>query len=144
MIRHAIISGSDVINIVEYATDISGQTPPGMEAPFVAERDDAGASPGWRYADSQFVDPNPPAPVPARRTITRASFLGLFTQAELISISAASRSDDAINVWLITAQAHDAIDLDDALTGEGLDALVSAQLLTVDRKSAILANEPPA
>ena len=65
MIRHAIIDSSQtpapVINVVEYETDITGETPPGFAEPLRALATyDTPVSPGWVYDGTTFYDPNPP------------------------------------------------------------------------------------
>lgn len=77
--RHAIVDGEDVVNVVDYDEDISGQTPPGMEAPLMARLDAAGVvSPGWHYVDGAFVDPTPaPSPAPVTLITKRQMLLWL-------------------------------------------------------------------
>lgn len=70
--------------------------------------------------------------------ITKSAFLARFTSAEMTLISGAARANDTVNVWLITAQAAEAIDLTNPETKAGLDALVAAGLITGARETQIL------
>jgi hypothetical protein len=84
------------------------------------------------------------APVAVPSTVvSKSAFLALFTSAELTGIATAAQTTPAVNVWLITAEAYDTINLADPLTKSGLDALVAGGLLTSARETAILANQPP-
>lgn len=103
----------------------------------------SGASDEQKAAAQAVVTAFDPVTVVVPNNITKPAFLALFTSAELLAISAATRTSDTINIWMITAQAHDMIDLSDPLTKQGLDALVTAGLITSDRETAILANQPP-
>lgn len=87
--------------------------------------------------------PDPAPSLPPTTIVTRAAFLALFTSAEMLAIASAAQTTPAINVWLITAQAHDVINLNDALTKAGLDAMVAAGILSAPRETAILANQSP-
>jgi hypothetical protein len=60
--RYAIISGTDVINAIDYDTAPSNP-PPGFENPIIAVQSDT-AGPGWTYVGGQFVAPPVPAPTP--------------------------------------------------------------------------------
>ncbi|HZT90239.1 MAG TPA: hypothetical protein VFA12_20030 [Stellaceae bacterium] len=104
-------------------------------------------NPMWRCYQEWLAAGNQPVPAPAApvtKIVSRSVFLSLFTTAELVAISGAARTNDAVNVWLITAEAADSIDLAAAKTKAGLDALVAAALLTGAREAAILAGQPPA
>lgn len=95
----------------------------------------------WTCYHAWLAAGNTPLPAPAAPVITsisKSAFLKRFTPTELTGISAAARQNDTVNVWLITAQAYDQIDLSDPLTKQGLDALVTAGLLTGDREMVIL------
>src|SRR5207248_11239052 len=67
MIRHAIIDsaqGNLVVNIIDYPADISGQTPPGMQPPLMAQADLAGrVGPGFTFRNGVFTAPPEPPPV---------------------------------------------------------------------------------
>lgn len=88
----------------------------------------------WLEGNTPAAAAVPPKPT----VISRAAFLARFEQSELIAIATAAQTDAAIHVWLIIAQAQDAIDLTAAETKAGLDALVTATLFTADRETAIL------
>lgn len=49
-----------VVNVIMYDTNIDGQVPPGMQAPFKAKCGDVGAaSPGWSWDGTKFIEPAP-------------------------------------------------------------------------------------
>lgn len=58
MDRYAIVKDGIVVNVIEYESQPS-EPPPGFEEGHVAIQADQ-ISPGWHYADGQFVNPNPP------------------------------------------------------------------------------------
>src|SRR5579863_6838765 len=62
----------------------------------------------WQFYQlwAEHNTPGAAAPAPsAASVVSKAQFLALFSAAELTQISAAARSSDAVNVWLITALA---------------------------------------
>ena len=93
---------------------------------------------GWAVSGGKLVAHVPPAPVPQPITIlSPRAFLARFTDAETLAIFTAAQSNVSIMIWKDKALAGD-IDLTDPLTAAGLEALVSAGLLTEARKAAIL------
>ncbi len=75
--------------------------------------------------------------------LTQSEFIELMTTAEYAGICAAAITNPQVFTWLITALSKTYIDLSDPLTAAGLDFLVSVNLLTAARVTAILANQPP-
>lgn len=100
--RHAIIdpAAAIVLNVVEYDEDISGQTPPGFEAPIVAEADPSGyVAPGWHWVDGAFVDPSPPPPADTRPPAFIArDFLALLTADDYAAIQTAITGSSALGL----------------------------------------------
>jgi len=68
--KYAIVKDGVVVNVIEYEAQPS-TPPPGFEAGHVAIQADR-VSPGWRYANGTFTNPNPPEVVemPAPKSLT--------------------------------------------------------------------------
>jgi hypothetical protein len=102
---------------------------------WVEAGDAAGIAPYTTRQDSSaFVS----APA-ARRVIPPLEFLQRFTAAERTTIRAAAAASPELADWIDQARFAREIDLDAPTTAAGLDALVGAGLLPVDRKAAVLA-----
>jgi hypothetical protein len=86
----------------------------------------------------------PADPIPIITTVTKSQFLALFEPAELLAIATAAQTNPAVNVWLITAQAVENVDLANEETISGLNALATAELLTTARVAVILTVPSPA
>ncbi len=71
--------------------------------------------------------------------ITKLSFLNRFTTTETATILAASDSVPAIRVYLFKLQLAESLDLCDAETIAGVNALEAAGLLAIGRAAEILA-----
>lgn len=87
---------------------------------------------GGALAQAAPVTLSNPVQIPA------LAFLNRFTAAEETAIAAAALTNASILIWLTKAGAAQMINLTDATTKAGLDALVAAGLLTADRAAAIL------
>ncbi|MCX8003357.1 MAG: hypothetical protein N2688_00115 [Burkholderiaceae bacterium] len=87
----------------------------------------------WLDAWTAAADPASP------RVIAPLEFLLRFTFAERAAIRAAAAVSPELADWIDRARFAREIDLDSPLTAAGLDALVAAGLLTVERKAAVLA-----
>ena len=74
-------------------------------------------------------------------TVTFREFMALFTPAEQSAI--VNSTDTQVKIILLQASAG-AITLGDPVVKTDLDYLVSLGLITADRETAILANQPPA
>ena len=86
-------------------------------------------------APEGYVNPTPPPPT----TITKAAFLArIVATGQLPAIAAAASSNASVNVWLITAQSFENIDLTDPETIQGVQFLVSQNLLTAAQATQIL------
>lgn len=66
-------------------------------------------------------------------------FLDLFTEAEQLAVAAAAMSSAPVKLWYDRVLAATYITLDDPRVESGLDALVSAGLLSPQRKAAVMA-----
>jgi len=61
MDRYAIVKDGVVVNVIEYEAQPT-TPPPGFEEGHVAIKADR-VSPGWKYENGKFFDPNPPEPI---------------------------------------------------------------------------------
>ncbi len=99
---------------------------------------------GWSYVDNQFVAPvvETPTPVELPKKITRLAFLNRFTDAEAVAIDLASIGATpeaaSIRLYLKKVDAATYIDLDDASTRSGVQALETIGLLGTGRALEIL------
>lgn len=106
----------------------------------------AAATPAQRKAAAAVVAAfDIAAPVYKRRGLSYGEFEALFTNDELDRVTAAAAGGNAqIFRWLLRASGAPKIDLDDASVVTGLDLLVSAHLLTTERRARVSAGMPPA
>lgn len=79
--------------------------------------------------------PTPPPPPPI---ITKIAMLTRLTDAEYVGILAAAKTDVEIEGWLGRFNAANTINLDDQRTKDGIALLVTKNLLTQARATAIL------
>ena len=80
-------------------------------------------------------EPTPPAPPPI---ITKIAMLTRLTDAEYVGILAAAKTDVEVEGWLGRFNAANTINLEDSRTVEGINLLVTKNLLTQARATAIL------
>lgn len=85
------------------------------------------------------ADPADPLPPQPAKQFTSLEFLDLFTEEEHLAIVVASSQSAPVKLWYDRMLAASFITLDDPRTEVGLEALVSASLLTAERKTVILA-----
>jgi hypothetical protein len=92
---------------------------------------------GWTYNGSTF---SPPAPAPDTRPpiITRLAFRYRMTDEEYVGILNAAKTDVSVAAWVETFNIVSQVNLNDPRTKSGLDMMVSKNLLTADRETAIL------
>lgn len=57
MNKYAIIKNETVVNVVEYESQ-PNNPPPGFEDGYIAIQEDK-VSPGWKYVNNEFFNPNP-------------------------------------------------------------------------------------
>ena len=84
------------------------------------------------------ADPNDPLTW-GKHVIPAQYFRERFTVAEQVGIIAASHSDDEVKNFYDHLQMSRFVDLSKQLTANGLDLLISKQLLDADRKAILLA-----
>lgn len=93
--------------------------------------------PGWIYEDGVFLPPM--LPVDNRPPIiTKSAFRFRMTDAEYIGILQAAKTDVEVQAWVETFNMVSQIDLDNQRTKEGIENLVSKNLLTQERSTEIL------
>jgi len=95
--------------------------------------------PGYRYEDGRFVAPV----VPRAAVVDLRSFFRLFTRDEVLAIASRRATDPDIEFFWTLLTLGQTVDLGHADTASGLDMLVSKQLITTERRAAVLANESP-
>lgn len=128
-----------------YADEIHGDSIPANAVEITTEQYQAllaGQSSGKLIqADADgypiLVDP-PPAPPAPPPNFTSLEYLDLFTEAEQLAVATAAMNNAAMKLWYDRMLAANFITLADERTEAGLDALVTAGLLTSARKSAIV------
>lgn len=80
------------------------------------------------------ADPPPPAPP---KQFTSLEFLDLFTESEQLAVATAAMQSAQVKLWYDRTLAAMSITLADPRTEAGLEALVTAGLLTAERKAEI-------
>lgn len=109
--------------------------------------DDAANGDGW--IDGRLVKPEPPAPVeptvpePVYPKVSPVEFKLLFSSAERVAIKSARATDPVIDDFMDIVEdprlTH--VDLGLKSTQDALSYMVSANLLTVERRAQILAGQ---
>lgn len=87
-------------------------------------------------------DPSAAAPPPSVH-LSFLEFMDLFTEAEQIAIAGAAMADVPTKLWYDRAVGAQFIDLADARLTAGLQAMVSAGLLTSARRNRVLKGLAP-
>lgn len=82
--------------------------------------------------------PRPAPPAPPKQ-FTSLEFLDLFTDEEQLAVASAAMSTAQVKLWYDRMLAASFVSLSDPRTSAGLQALVSAGLLTQVRRNAIVA-----
>lgn len=84
----------------------------------------------------QPADPAPPA---APRTCTPLEFIERFTEAEQLAVVTAAMQVPALRLWYDKLMAAQQVVEDDPRLAAGIDALVSAGLITQQRRDEVMA-----
>jgi hypothetical protein len=102
--------------------------------------DDVNPRPGptWTYDGSTFSPPPPPPPLP--NIITKLAMIDRFTETEYEGVLTAAKTDVQVQGWLDRFNVSNQINLDDSRTVNGINLLVSKNLLTQERGQEILTN----
>lgn len=127
MKRFAIIQNGTVTNIVvaEESMDAGWiQNPP------------APVSVGWNYGGGKFTEPDKKDPSSVK--ITKLAFRNRFTFYEKVLIETAAEGDATVRVLLKDQEAATFIDLARLDTQQGVQLLVSKNLITTERADTVL------
>lgn len=103
----------------------------------------AEVGPGWVQSGPGFSAPEAAAPV-SRTRFSFLEFMDLFTEAEQLAIAGAAMTNVATKLWYDRAVGAQFIDLTDARLTAGLEAIVTAGLLTSARRTRVLKGLAPA
>ena len=79
-----------------------------------------------------------PLPPPTPKQFTSLEFLDLFTDAEQLAVASAAMASAQVKLWYDRMLAASFVSLSDPRTSAGLQALVTASLITQARMDAIL------
>lgn len=94
--------------------------------------------PGWSYDGTNFAPPPPPLVIPLPNVITKLAMIDRFTEAEYEGVLTAAKSDVQVQGWLDRFSSANQVNLDDSRTINGIQTLVSKNLLTAQRGQEIL------
>jgi len=130
--KFAVIKGDrvDGIALAESPLDIEGTV--------WIDLTDVSPEPGpyWTYKNGVFSPP--PAPPPPPKIISKVAFRFRLTDAEYVGILSAAKTDVEVAAWVETFNMVSNIDLDNQRTKNGVENLVSKNLLTQARADQIL------
>jgi len=129
-------------NVVEWDGETGWMPPPGVQSIIDTN---GNVSPGWTYANGQFVAPPQPPPPPPQpvTSVTALAFRQLFTPAERVAVTKAGFTDANVRVFIDDAAAAGTVDLTATETQQGMMYLQKLGLITGPRAAAILAAQPP-
>lgn len=94
--------------------------------------------PGWSYDGANFAPPPPPPVIPLPNVITKLAMIDRFTEAEYEGVLTAAKSDVQVQGWMDRFSSANQVNLDDSRTINGIQTLVSKNLLTAQRGQEIL------
>lgn len=114
---------------------------PQIAAQFIACPDEVEQN--WTYEDGEWKEPKlpepPKPPEPRYETrIGKAEFLMLFTSEERVAIRAARDNDPIVSDFFLVLEISEFIDVKEETTINGVNYLVSKNLLTPQRAAVIL------
>lgn len=97
------------------------------------------ASPEELSSRGIVAEPDDVYTPPPQTQFTSLEFLDRFTDAEQLSVVAATLANPQVKLWYDKMLAASYVDVLDPRTSAGIDALIAVGLVTSDRKAAILA-----
>lgn len=97
--------------------------------------DDTDVEAGYLYDGSSFIAPTPAT---HRTNLTRLEFRNLFSLAEKQALYEAAKTSVDVQIYIDDLNAAQYVETTDQATSEGLNALVSAGILTQSRCDEIL------
>lgn len=118
--------------IVQRLTDMDGNTvnPPSGTASWVVNANPT--QPTWALATPDVANP------PASRVVTKLEYLRLFTQEERVAIRTAAKANAVLEDYMELLALAEIVDLSDADTVAGVNALEMAGLIAPGRAQEIL------
>ena len=131
--KHAIISGTKVVNVIEWDGVTEYLAPTGTQMVPLEQGE-------FCEPDANYVANGSPRFLRVSRPSvwTAYQFLSRFTPAELDAVRVRSQTDSAMWRFLTFASAAQEIVSDDPVTMQGMDYLVSCGIVTQARRDAIL------
>lgn len=134
MKTYARIYDGIVVELLETAGDIALMFHPDM----VWVEADASVNAGDLYQDGVFTRPSPPEPEPApERTYSPLEFLDLFTEDEQLAATVQKQTNPHISLWFDRLIAAGFVRKSDPRVPAGLDAMVTVEVITPQRKEEI-------
>lgn len=134
MARYAIVNASNIVYNIAISdgpldvdgtwVDLTGITPE--------------PSIGWSYINGHFLPPSPLPRPPQPNVITKIAMITRFTDVEFTGVLVAAKTDVEVEGWYARFSAASVINLDDQRTIDGMQLLVSKNLLTPVRAGVIL------
>lgn len=93
---------------------------------------------GWTYDGTNLI-PSPPKPIPPPpQVLNNMAFVARFTSDEYVGIVTAAKSDPSVEAWYNLLFLAGGIDLEDQRTIDGVNFMVTKNLLTAERANEIL------
>lgn len=134
MKTYARIVDGKVAELFQTADDITKMFHPDLVWTDVTGK---AVEPGWDYADG-IAKPPAPALLVTQNSIPPLQFIERFSEAEQLNIVTAAMSSPALRLWYDKLMAAQEVVFTDPRLSAGLDALVVAGLITVERKAELL------
>lgn len=133
MSRWALVNQSIVVNVIEQDTQPTVVLDPWPNAVWMA-------CPDWvsvndEYKNGQFERPPSPAQKPI---ITKLAMINRFEDSEYVGILTAAKTDVEVEAWNNRFNAASYVDLSNQETIDGMNFLVSKNLITAARANEIL------
>lgn len=146
MQKYARVENKLVIETLSIPSDanIENYFVPQIVQQFIACPDEVEQN--WTYEDGEWKEPEPPKPLeppkppePHYETrIGKAEFLMLFTSEERVAIRVERNNDPIVSDFFSVLEISEFIDVKEDTTINGVNYLVSKNLLTPQRAAAIL------
>lgn len=146
MQKYARVENRLVIETLSIPSDVNIENyfVPQIVQQFIACPDEVEQN--WTYEDGEWKEPKPPEPLeppkppePHYETrIGKAEFLMLFTSEERVAIRAERNNDPIISDFFLVLEISEFIDVKEDTAINGVNYLVSKNLLTPQRAAAIL------
>lgn len=130
--RQVQIKNGMIVN--EWVGELPAPVPPSNEWTFIDVTDIPEAVVGGRYVDGQFLPPPP-----QRKTvISKLDFYQRFTPEERITFRQGAKTDPVLADLEMMLQMAETVNLESAATQQGIQYMVSANVLTPERAVEVL------